>query len=790
MLVSSSLLGLLLAACSDAGPAPSTSIVEPPRVVSQVIVDVDSTVMTVGSTGRATVATLDASGQPVTGAPPTYSAQPTTVLTVSSSGTVTAVGAGLGKVIATVSGVSGSRDVFIRALPSIALIDVTLRNRILVTGDTLSAVALVFDSLGTPLTGRSVTWSIIGDPTVATITAAGLLTAVAPGEATVVATAGEARGELDISVIAPAPSNAVVTAVAVSLPSLSLTVGDTTRALAVGLDSAGRPVGARATTWSVTGSAGVATVSQSGLVTAISAGTARVQATIDGVIGGGTVTVADSTTGGGGGGGGAVIALPALPETLSFTYPRVTGRQWIVRAGGNLQGALNSAQRGDEIVLEAGARFSGNFRLPAKTGSAADGWILIRSDKSAQLPPQGTRVTPAHAALMPIIETPNPQPALATVASSSGWWLSGIEVTLAQQTATNYGLVALGEGNGQNSLASVPSDLVLDRTYIHGTPTSPIQRCITFNSARTAIQDSYVHECHIKGFDSQAILGWNGPGPFKIVNNTLAGAGENIMFGGADPAIRDLLPSDIEIRRNYFVTPPEWKGKWTKKNLFELKAAQRVLVEGNVLDGSWTDGQIGEAFVLKVSNQNGRCTWCATRDVTIRYNVIRNAGAAFIIMGQQGGRPNAVGERLNRLLIEHNVAENINVAPFNGSGRMISVMQNVQNMIIRNNTLSAAGTTSHFLMLADIPAGTNFEFRNNVVTHGTYGLFSSRFGVGEKSLAAFNGSVTFENNVIIGTARNEYPRAVFVPTLSAALQRAAGANQAQVQARTVGVAIP
>jgi hypothetical protein len=262
------------------------------------------------------------------------------------------------------------------------------------------------------------------------------------------------------------------------------------------------------------------------------------------------------------------------------------------------------------------------------------------------------------------------------------------------------------------------------------------------------------------------------------------------MFGGADPAIRDLIPSDIEIRRNYFVTPPEWKGKWTKKNLFELKAAQRVLVEGNVLDGSWSDGQIGEAFVLKVANQNGRCTWCATRDVTIRYNIIRNAGAAFIIMGQQGGSPNSVGERLNRLLIEHNVAENINVAPYNGSGRMISVMQNVQNMTIRNNTLSAPGSMSHFLLLADIPAGTNFDFRNNVVTHGTYGLFSSKFGVGEKSLAGFNGSVTFQNNIIIGNSRKEYPQATFVPTLAAALQRAAGANQAQVQSLTAGVVVP
>ena len=69
------------------------------------------------------------------------------------------------------------------------------------------------------------------------------------------------------------------------------------------------------------------------------------------------------------------------------------------------------------------------------------------------------------------------------------------------------------------------------------------------NSARTAVVDSYLSNLHEVGADSQAIAGWNGPGPFKIVNNYLEGAGENVMFGGADPRIPNLVPSDIEIRK-------------------------------------------------------------------------------------------------------------------------------------------------------------------------------------------------------------------------------------------------
>lgn len=171
--------------------------------------------------------------------------------------------------------------------------------------------------------------------------------------------------------------------------------------------------------------------------------------------------------------------------------------------------------------------------------------------------------------------------------------------------AQQYGIVTLGE-YGQTSLATVPKDLVLDRTYIHGQTNTNLSRCVALNSAYTAVQDSYLGECHGKGFDSQAIAGGSGPGPYKIVNNTLEGAGENIMFGGNDPKITNLIPSDIEIRGNYVHTPIGWKGVWTRKNLMETKNAQRLLIEGNIFDGSWGDGQVGYAFIFKSSNQSGR----------------------------------------------------------------------------------------------------------------------------------------------------------------------------------------
>jgi uncharacterized protein YjdB len=781
------LLSGLAGACSDSGSAPATVVVPTPAVVTQVIVDVDSTVMTVGSRGQATAQALDARGSVVPGKTPTWTSSNPAVVTVSSSGAVTALAAGGAKVIATIDGARGERDVVMRPLPAVQLVDVSLPSATLTVGDTVTATVLLLDAVGNTLRGRTIRWSITGDPTVATVSQTGRVTAIAPGSATLVAESDSARGSFDFAVVPPAPGNARVASVAVTLPSLTLTVGRTAQATATPLDSAGRALSPRPIAWSLVTGAGVVSVSTSGLVTAIAPGAAQLRATIDGVAGTAALTVRDSSTAPGG-----AVVLPTLPETLHFTFPQVRGRQWIVRAGDNLQGALNSAQRGDEIVLEAGASFQGNFSLPPKPGSLSDGWIIIRSDKLAQLPPRGTRVTPSHAALMPKIVTTNNNAALATLINANGWWMAGIEFTVAPSVTALVGrVVMLGVGSApQTSLAVVPSDLVLDRVYIHPQPNQGVQRCLELHSARTAVEDSFLTECHAKGFDSQAIVGWNGPGPYRIVNNTLAGAGENVMFGGADPAIRDLIPSDIQLSRNHIYTPISWKGLWTKKNLVETKNVARFLIEGNVLEGSWADGQVGYAFLLKSANQSGRCTWCASRDITIRNNLVRNVGAGFYLPGREGGSPYPVGELLNRVLIENNIAEQVNVAPYLGDSRLVQVANNTQNVTIRSNTLTSSGSLAQFLSLASIPAATNIAFENNVVSYGTYGLFSSKYGVGEVSLQGFLGTIVFRGNVAIGAQKPGYPQLRFVPTLAAAEQLSVGADRARITAATLNVVIP
>ena len=73
------------------------------------------------------------------------------------------------------------------------------------------------------------------------------------------------------------------------------------------------------------------------------------------------------------------------------------------------------------------------------------------------------------------------------------------------------------------------------------------------------ISDSYIADCKGISQDTQAIGGWNGPGPYLIENNYLEAAGENVMFGGADPAILNLVADGITVRRNYFSRPMSWR---------------------------------------------------------------------------------------------------------------------------------------------------------------------------------------------------------------------------------------
>src|SRR5947207_1771629 len=66
--------------------------------------------------------------------------------------------------------------------------------------------------------------------------------------------------------------------------------------------------------------------------------------------------------------------LPRVTVPSSLANTPAAGSIVSVRAGGDLQTALNNAFCGDTIELQAGATFTGNFRFPAKNCDSSH-WI-------------------------------------------------------------------------------------------------------------------------------------------------------------------------------------------------------------------------------------------------------------------------------------------------------------------------------------------------------------------------------------------------------------------------------
>ena len=91
----------------------------------------------------------------------------------------------------------------------VARVTVTLANTTLATGQTTQATAVTADSFGAALTGRAVTWSSSA-VAVATVSTSGLVTAVAPGSASITATSEGKTGFATVTVVSPAPDTACV----------------------------------------------------------------------------------------------------------------------------------------------------------------------------------------------------------------------------------------------------------------------------------------------------------------------------------------------------------------------------------------------------------------------------------------------------------------------------------------------------------------------------------------------------------------------------------------------------
>ena len=553
------------------------------------------------------------------------------------------------------------------------------------------------------------------------------------------------------------------------------------------------------------------------------------------------------------------VGISIVAALLVAVCPRLASADTrTVRRGENLQTALNAAVNGDVIVLEAGAEFVGNFTLPVKAGPSP---VVLRSASSPLLPRDGQRIQPQHAPLLARLRSPNAGAALKTAAGASNWQLRYLEFGANQN---GYGdILQIGDGSSaQNSLDKVPHHLTLDHLYIHGDPLVGQKRCIALNAASVTIRDSHIADCKGVGFDTQAIGGWNGPGPYVIENNYLEGAGENVMFGGADPAIPNLVADGVVFKGNFVSRPLAWRDPiipapqqvaatmagsgglpagtytyaivarrpvglgtigrstasapitatvagggavslswqpvahaseyrvyrtgaqlpaaywtvttasfvdngvpgepgeapttkgtvWSVKNLFELKNARNVEVDGNIFENHWKDAQAGYAIVLTPRNSNGSCTWCVVEHVRFENNLVRHVTAAINLLGYDS--PTRPSRQTNDIVFRNNLFHGV------ADGLFLLMGDEPRDVVVDHNTVSHGGSAFVYVYggtSADPREVFGVRITNNAVRHSVYGISGAYFSYGNAVISAFLPGATITGNFLAGGSAARYP---------------------------------
>src|SRR5258706_14875915 len=163
--------------------------------------------------------------------------------------------------------------------------------------------------------------------------------------------------------------------------------------------------------------------------------------------------------------------IPLGVLVVGGTIPGGSAAKIFFPADGDLQAAINAANCGDEIVLQAGATFAGNFILRYKgpcTGTDAD-YISLRTSNLTGITPAGSRITPAQASSMPTVLASTSNPALEAEANAHHYKLIGINFRNVGGSIFTPEIITIGKrsSGGDIPFAQHPHHIIFDRNWIH-----------------------------------------------------------------------------------------------------------------------------------------------------------------------------------------------------------------------------------------------------------------------------------------------------------------------------------
>ncbi len=376
------LAGFAATSCGGEGTGSTNVVIPPPASVAVVEVSPGSATLLPAQTAQLSAVTRDASGQTLTGRAVTWASSAQAVATVDGNGLVTAVAPGAASVTATSEGRSGSASITVNApAPTLARITLTPSTVALQVAQTVSLAAAGFDAAGNPMAGVSFSYSS-SNTAIATVTQAGVVTAVANGTAVITVSSGTISATATVTVVQPPGGGNRIT---VTPTSASLTVGQTAQLTASVVDAQGNAVPGAIVQF-VSSNTAVATVTNAGLVSGVAAGTALITVTGGNVSTVATITVTAAT------GANRITLTPTTASVAVGQTVQLTGA--VVDAQGTpVPGAtVQFASSNTSVASVSSAGLVTGVAAGSATVTASSGALTTTAAITVITPPSGNVV--------------------------------------------------------------------------------------------------------------------------------------------------------------------------------------------------------------------------------------------------------------------------------------------------------------------------------------------------------------------------------------------------------------
>ncbi len=325
-----------------------------------------------------------------------------------------------------------------------AQVAVTLSPTSLTPTHTAQATAVAHDNSGKTISGSSVSWSS-SDTSVATVSSGGMVRGVTAGSAAITATIDGVTGSAPVTV-----ANVVAARVQVTIDSSSLAAPHQAQATAVTFDSTGATISAPVS-WA-SSDITIATVTSTGLITAVSPGTAVI-----------------SGTSNGGRGSAGITIVPGPPTQLVLRVQPVGGQSGTVLVTqpvvqiGDANGQLVPMSATVTASIQNGSgTLSGTTAVTAVNGVATFANLAITGSGSFTLHFFASGLTPVTSNYLGVVGTTTPAttPTQATALGLSVMPVGGVSGTalgtqpVVQLRDANNNLVTTATGTVTAAIAS------------------------------------------------------------------------------------------------------------------------------------------------------------------------------------------------------------------------------------------------------------------------------------------------------------------------------------------------